>query len=56
VGLAKLRLYTNVAMIENQGIYAHLGYRETRRESEDGYHRVYMEKDIALRGGRGEAV
>lgn len=46
LGLAKLTLYTNVVMTENQAIYAHLGYRETRRETEDGYQRVYMEKDI----------
>jgi GNAT superfamily N-acetyltransferase len=46
LGLAKLSLYTNVVMTENQAIYAHLGYRETRRETEGGYHRVYMEKEI----------
>jgi hypothetical protein len=46
LGLAKLSLYTNVAMTENQAIYAHLGYRETRRETEDGYQRVYLEKGI----------
>jgi GNAT superfamily N-acetyltransferase len=46
LGLAKLSLYTNVAMTENQAVYAHLGYRETRRETEDGYPRVYMEKGI----------
>ena len=45
-GLAKLSLYTNVVMTENQAIYARLGYRETRRETEDGYQRVFMEKDI----------
>ena len=48
-GLAKLSLYTNVVMTENQAIYAHLGYVETRRETEDGYQRVYMEK--LLRAG-----
>lgn len=46
MGLARLRLYTNVVMTENQAIYVRLGYRETRRETEDGYQRVYMEKDI----------
>jgi hypothetical protein len=46
MGLTKLRLYTNVVMTENQAIYAHLGYRETRRETEDGYQRVYLEKDL----------
>src|SRR5215470_3735647 len=48
-GLEKLSLYTNVVMTENQAIYAHLGYVETRRETEDGYQRVYMEK--LLRAG-----
>jgi GNAT superfamily N-acetyltransferase len=46
LGLARLSLYTNVVMTENQAIYARLGYRETRRETEDGYQRVYMEKNI----------
>lgn len=46
LGLARLSLYTNVVMTENQAIYARLGYRETRRETEDGYQRVYMEKAI----------
>ena len=46
MGLARLSLYTNVVMTENQAIYVRLGYRETRRETEDGYQRVYMEKDI----------
>jgi GNAT superfamily N-acetyltransferase len=45
-GLATLSLYTNVVMTENQAIYAHLGYRETRRETEDGYQRVYMQKSL----------
>ena len=31
-------------MTENQAIYAHLGYREIERRSEDGYRRIYMEK------------
>jgi GNAT superfamily N-acetyltransferase len=46
LGLARLSLYTNVVMTENQAIYARLGYRETRRETEDGYQRVYMEKAV----------
>jgi hypothetical protein len=33
-------------MTENQAIYARLGYRETGRRTEDGYQRVYMEKDL----------
>jgi hypothetical protein len=34
-------------MTENQAIYARLGYRETRRRTEDGYQRVYMEKHLS---------
>ena len=45
-GLARLDLYTNEVMTENQAIYARLGYRETGRRTEDGYQRVYMEKDL----------
>jgi GNAT superfamily N-acetyltransferase len=40
----RLWLYTNEVMTENVAIYAHLGYRETDRRSEDGYQRVFMEK------------
>lgn len=46
LGIARLSLYTNVVMTENQAIYARLGYRETRWETEDGYQRVYMEKAV----------
>jgi ribosomal protein S18 acetylase RimI-like enzyme len=45
-GLARLDLYTNEVMTENQAIYARLGYRETARRTEDGYHRVYMDKTL----------
>jgi ribosomal protein S18 acetylase RimI-like enzyme len=45
-GLARLDLYTNEVMTENQAIYARLGYRETARRIEDGYHRIYMEKRL----------
>jgi ribosomal protein S18 acetylase RimI-like enzyme len=43
-GLTRLDLFTNEVMTENQAIYARLGYRETARRSEDGYHRVYLDK------------
>jgi len=46
--LPRLNLYTNEVMTENQAIYAHLGYRETARRSEDGYRRVFMQKDLRL--------
>jgi ribosomal protein S18 acetylase RimI-like enzyme len=42
--LPRLTLYTHEVMTENQAIYAHLGYREIERRSEDGYRRIYMEK------------
>jgi N-acetylglutamate synthase-like GNAT family acetyltransferase len=44
--LPRLALYTNEVMTENQAIYVHLGYRETARRSEDGYQRVFMQKDL----------
>jgi ribosomal protein S18 acetylase RimI-like enzyme len=40
--LPALRLYTNVAMTENLAMYAHLGFVETHRAVEDGYHRVHL--------------
>jgi ribosomal protein S18 acetylase RimI-like enzyme len=45
-GLNRLDLYTNEVMTENQVIYARLGFRETGRRTEDGYRRVYLEKDL----------
>jgi ribosomal protein S18 acetylase RimI-like enzyme len=41
-----LALYTNEVMTENQIIYAHLGYHVSRRRTEDGYRRIYMEKTL----------
>ena len=46
LGLARVCLYTNAAMTRNLSIYPHLGYRETDRRSEDGFHRVYFEKQL----------
>jgi GNAT superfamily N-acetyltransferase len=43
-GLTRMALVTHEVMTENQAIYAHLGYREVARHTEDGYRRVYMEK------------
>jgi GNAT superfamily N-acetyltransferase len=40
--LPALRLYTNELMTENRSMYAYLGFVETHRVIEDGYHRVYM--------------
>jgi GNAT superfamily N-acetyltransferase len=44
--LLRLTLYTHEVMTENQAIYAHLGYRETARRTEDGYRRVFMQKEL----------
>jgi ribosomal protein S18 acetylase RimI-like enzyme len=40
--LAALSLYTNEAMTENLEMYAHLGFIETHRVTEEGFRRVYM--------------
>jgi ribosomal protein S18 acetylase RimI-like enzyme len=45
-GLTRLALLTHEVMTENQAIYAHLGYTEVDRRAEDGYRRVYMEKNL----------
>ena len=42
LNLPAVRLYTNAAMIENLSLYARLGFVETHRAIENGYHRVYM--------------
>jgi 8-oxo-dGTP pyrophosphatase MutT (NUDIX family)/N-acetylglutamate synthase-like GNAT family acetyltransferase len=44
LGLDELRLVTNVAMVRNHGFYAGLGYRETGREEQDGFERVFFRK------------
>jgi GNAT superfamily N-acetyltransferase len=49
LGLTRLSLYTNEVMTEDQAIYAHLGYREVGRHTDDGYRRVYMEKLLVAR-------
>lgn len=43
-GVNALRLYTNVAMVENQRLYLRLGYVEVGRLTENGYSRVLYEK------------
>ena len=45
--LPALRLYTNVMMTENLSMYARMGFVETHRAIEDGYHRVYMRRSLA---------
>ena len=46
-GHTHVRLYTNVAMMENLKFYPRLGYVEVERVREDGFERVYFEKPLA---------
>jgi GNAT superfamily N-acetyltransferase len=46
-GHARISLYTNAAMVENQQLYERLGYVEMRRDVEHGYARVFYEKVLA---------
>ena len=46
LGLASVRLYTNEKMSENLLIYPHLGYREVERRRQDGFARVFFEKQL----------
>jgi len=45
-GSKVVRLYTNVAMVENFPFYEALGYRKTHEATEAGFHRVYFEKSL----------
>jgi len=45
-GLPALRLHTNVAMTENIAMYRHLGFVETHRGTEKGFHRVYLRREL----------
>ncbi len=47
--LPALRLYTNVAMSENLSMYAHIGFVETHRATEKGFHRAYMHRSLLKR-------
>lgn len=40
--LSAVRLHTNVVMTENLSMYAHIGFVETHRAIESGFHRVYL--------------
>ena len=40
--LSALTLYTNAAMTENLSMYARIGFVETHRVIEKGFHRIYM--------------
>jgi len=45
-GYHEIRLYTHQTMVENQRLYASLGYEETGRATEAGYDRVFMRKRL----------
>jgi ribosomal protein S18 acetylase RimI-like enzyme len=45
-GYREIRIYTHQTMIENQRLYALIGYEETGRGSEAGYDRVFMRKPL----------
>ena len=44
--MAAVALYTNERMTGNIEFYKRLGYVETERKKEQGYHRVYMRKEL----------
>jgi ribosomal protein S18 acetylase RimI-like enzyme len=45
-GYREIRLYTHQTMVENQRLYASIGYEETGRGVEAGYDRVFMRKQL----------
>ncbi|MDA8048805.1 MAG: GNAT family N-acetyltransferase [Rhodospirillales bacterium] len=45
-GYREIRLYTHQTMVENQRLYAAIGYEETGRGTEAGYERVFMLKRL----------
>ena len=45
-GHQRLWLYTNEVMAENIAMYQRLGFGETHRAEEAGYHRVFFEKSL----------
>lgn len=55
LGLPALGLYTNAAMTENLAMYAHIGFVETHRVFESGFHRVYMRWTLSPDGAENPA-
>jgi ribosomal protein S18 acetylase RimI-like enzyme len=45
-GYREIRLYTHQTMVENQRLYASIGYEETGRGTKAGYNRVFMRKQL----------
>lgn len=46
LGFKAVHLYTNEKMIENLSLYPRLGYGEVSRRTEDGFNRVFFEKNV----------
>ena len=46
LGYTEIRLYTHQTMVENQRLYASIGYEETERGTEADYDRVFMRKQL----------
>ena len=46
LGLSRIELYTNAAMVENLALYAHLGFVRTGRRHEDGFDRVFLAREL----------
>lgn len=46
-GRGAITLFTNEKMYENIALYPKLGFVETDRRTEDGYHRVYFRKPLS---------
>jgi GNAT superfamily N-acetyltransferase len=49
-GKGAVRLYTNAAMVENLRLYPHLGYVEVDRRVDEGFDRVFYEKEVSCAG------
>jgi ribosomal protein S18 acetylase RimI-like enzyme len=47
-GYREIRLYTHQTMVENQRLYASIGYQETGRGTEAGFDRVFMRKLLCV--------
>ena len=50
-GFTSIYLYTQEKMVENQTLYARLGYTEYDRRTESGLSRVYMRKQLSRTAG-----
>ncbi len=51
-GMKSIDLYTNEVMTENLSLYPALQYEEYKRQTEDGFRRVYFKKMLDSRADR----